>query len=258
MRVSIVQSALRWEDKAANLSSFAENLRSLAGKTDLVVLPEMFTTGFTMRPAPHAEGPLGPTLTWVRAQAERLDAAVTGSFIQTDKHNYFNTLFFATPGGTVSFYNKRHLFSLAGEDKVFKPGRRRLTVEWRGWRICPMVCYDLRFPVWSRNRADDKGYDLLLYVANWPAPRIEHWKTLLAARAIENLAYVAGCNVVGRDGNGHEYTGDSAILDFMGKAVWTETGKEAIGTASLDKMALVNWRNAFPALRDADRFSVDR
>ncbi len=256
MRVSIIQSALEWENKAANFANFEKKMAPLAGKTDLIVLPEMFTTGFTMNPAPFAENDLGPTVKWMRERAKKLGAAICGSFVHTDRTNFRNRLIFAKPDGTIDFYNKKHLFSPAGEADVFAPGKKRLILEWRGWRICPLICYDLRFPVFSRNRAGEKGYDLLLFVANWPAPRIEHWKTLLAARAIENVCYVAGVNIFGTDGNGNEYTGDSAIVDFMGKKLWSETGKEAIGTIELDKRALTDWRTKFPALAEADWFKM--
>lgn len=257
MRLTVIQPALEWEDKPANLANFEKKLAPLAGQTDLVVLPEMFTTGFTMNPAPFAERDLGQTATWMREQAKKLDAAIVGSFISSDRRNYFNRLIFAKPDGTAEFYDKKHLFTPAGEAKIFTAGKKRLILEWRGWRVCPLICYDLRFPVFSRNKTGEKGYDLLLYVANWPAPRIEHWKTLLAARAIENVCFVAGANVVGTDGNGNGYTGDSAIIDFMGKKLWTATGEEAIGTAVLDKMALVHWREKFPALAEADGFKLN-
>ena len=256
MKITLVQTALFWEKPAENLAMFSKKLAALKrGQTDLVVLPEMFNTGFSMNTAALAEPMNGPTVRFLKKQARRLDAAVTGSFICESKGQFFNRLVFATPDGKLKTYDKRHLFSLAGENAHFQNGKKRLVVEWRGWRICPLVCYDLRFPVFSRNIAGSE-YDLLIFIANWPEPRIEHWKTLLRARAIENLACTIGVNIIGHDGNGHEYTGDSAAIDHMGKTIWTATGHEALETVELELPPQNEWRTRFPALADADRFRM--
>lgn len=235
---------------------FSKKLAALKkGQTDLVVLPEMCSTGFSMNTTALAEPMNGPTVRFFKKQARRLDAAVVGSFICESKGQFFNRLVFATPDGKLKTYDKRHLFSLAGEADHFQAGKKRLVVEWRGWRICPLVCYDLRFPVFSRNVAGSE-YDLLVFIANWPEPRIEHWKTLLRARAIENLTCTIGVNIVGTDGNGHQYSGDSAAIDFMGKTVWTSTGGAAIETIEFEKQPQTDWRNRFPALADSDKFKI--
>ena len=254
MKITLVQTSLFWENKAENLAAFHKKLTPLRGQTDLVVLPEMFTTGFSMN-TDLAEPMNGPTVKWLKKQAKRLDAAVVGSFSCAEKGQFFNRLVFATPDGKVKTYDKRHLFGYSHESDFFQKGKKRLVVEWRGWRICPLICYDLRFPVFARNSMSD-GYDLLLFVANWPVRRIEHWKILLQARAIENMAHVVGINIMGRDGNGDDYFGDSAAIDFMGKTIWLATGEAAVETIEIEKTAQDDWRNRFPALRDADRFKI--
>ena len=203
----------------------------------------------------------GATVEWMREQALRLDAAVTGSVQLRVGGEVFNRMLFAKPDGTLAHYDKRHLFTFAGEHERYAAGRDRITVAWRGWRICPLVCYDLRFPVFARNRfdverTDAPDYDLLLFVANWPGVRAHAWKTLLGARAIENLCYVAGVNRTGRDGNDLEYSGDSAVIDFLGQPVAEGEG-EFVATTALSLSALQAFRERFPAMRDADRFSLD-
>ena len=258
LTISLVQSSLHWHDPVANRHMFAELLASAlpeAGITDLIVLPEMFTTGFSMEAPTRAEPVEGPTLAWLREQAAHYDAVVTGSVLIEEEGRYYNRLLWVRPDGTFTSYNKRHLFRLAGEHRVFTPGGAHLIEEWRGWRILPLICYDLRFPVWSRNRLEDP-YDLLLYVANWPQPRIEAWKALLQARAIENLAYTIGVNRLGTDGNGHDYPGQSAILDMRGDYLAQAGNLQTVLTRTLMAAPLQEFRQQLPALLDGDEFAV--
>ena len=268
LRVTLVQGDTRWHDPEGNRAHYGELIAGLRGKTDLVLLPETFTSGFSNDAIDRAETMDGPTVAWLRARAAALDAAVCGSVqLRVDDaaggHHVFNRLLFATPDGALRTYDKRHLFRYANEHKRYTAGRDRLTVEWKGWRICPQVCYDLRFPVFSRNRYDVErpgalDYDLLLYVANWPAARAYPWKTLLRARAIENLCYVAGLNRVGTDGNGLHYSGDSAVIDFLGHPV-SECGEEVVVvTTTLQAAELAAHRERFPAMLDGDAFALER
>lgn len=261
LRISLVQGATLWHDPAGNREYYGDLISSLGGLTDLVVLPETFTSGFSNDAIDDAETMDGETVTWMREQAAALDAAVTGSVQIRDGDGVFNRMFFATPDGELQSYDKRHLFRYAGEHKRYAPGRDRLTVEWKGWRICPLVCYDLRFPVFSRNRFDVEregapDYDLALYVANWPAARAHAWKTLLRARAIENLCYVAGVNRVGTDGNDLSYSGDSAVIDYLGDAVNECTDRELVTTTTLLGAELLAHREHFPAMLDADKYTI--
>jgi omega-amidase len=247
MRLTLIQSSLHWEQPEANCRMFSEKLAPLAGLTDLVVLPEMFSTGFSMRSADLAETMDGPTVAWMAATARQLDAAVTGSLICRDDGRYYNRLVWMFPDGKVETYDKHNLFGLAGEDRHFSPGEGRLVVEWRGWRICPRICYDLRFPEWGRNHLPEP-YDLLLYVANWPSRRSSHWRSLLQARAIENQAYTLGVNIVGADGAGLEYSGDSSLIDFYGNVLFHLSGQEGIFTAAIDREAQEHYRAQLPFL----------
>ena len=261
LRISLVQGDTRWHDPAGNREYYGRLIAPLHGITDLVLLPETFTSGFSNDAIGQAETMDGPTVAWMREQAARLGAAVTGSVQLRTDGGVFNRLLFATPDGELHSYDKRHLFRYANEHERYAAGRDRLTVEWKGWRICPQVCYDLRFPVFSRNRFDVErpgqlDYDLLLYVANWPAARAYPWKTLLRARAIENLCYVAGLNRVGTDGNGIAYSGDSAVIDFLGHAVSECTDEEVVVTTTLQSAELAAHRARFPAMLDGDRFEL--
>ena len=253
LRVTLVQAELAWQDPAANRHRLAGHFRGLAGHTDLVVLPEMFSTGFTMEAAALAEDMNGPTVGWLREEAAALGCVITGSLIVREEGRCYNRLVWARPDGTLAHYDKRHLFRLAGEERHFAPGARRVVLEVKGWRVCPMICYDLRFPVWSRSRDD---YDLLLYVANWPQRRALAWSVLLKARAIENLCYVVGVNRIGKDGNGATYAGDSVALDFLGQPLSSEGGGDRVETAVLDLESLRSYRESFPAHLDADRFEL--
>lgn len=259
LRVTLVQGDTRWHDPSGNRDYYGGLIDSLHGLTDLVLLPETFTSGFSNDAIGQAETMDGPTVAWMREHAARLDAAVCGSVQLRVDGDVFNRLLFVTPDGAVQTYDKRHLFRHAGEHERYAAGRERLIVEWRGWRICPLVCYDLRFPVFARNGFDPSrgmDYDLLLFVANWPAVRAYPWKTLLRARAIENLCYVAGLNRVGTDGNGLRYDGDSAVIDFLGHAVSECTDEEVVSTTTLLRGELDGHRARFPAMLDADAFDL--
>ena len=254
-RVSIAQQPLAWHDPAANRAHFASVLAPLRGTTRSVVLPEMFTTGFTMQPEAQAEPADGETRAWLLAQARQLDAAVGGSIAVNDGGRFFNRFMFATPGGELYTYDKRHLFRMGGEHRHYSAGGHATIIEFRGLRLCPLVCYDLRFPVWGRRRPG-LDYDLVIYSANWPAARRYAWQTLLRARAIENQAYCVGVNRVGDDGNGVAHLGDSVVLDFLGQPL-LELGSDAgVATVPIDAATVRGWRDKFPAHLDADAFSL--
>jgi predicted amidohydrolase len=248
-----VQSELYWHDPARNLEHFSEKLEQVAHATDLVVLPEMFSTGFTMHAEAHAERMDGHSVAWMAETARALNAAVCGSLIIEQDGQYFNRFLMMHTDGTVEYYDKRHLFRLAGEHEHYAAGTGIRTFVLNGWRIRPMVCYDLRFPVWSRNRGD---YDLLIYVANWPDRRHQAWETLIRARAIENLAFVAGVNRIGADGNDIRYLGGSVIIDYLGNCLAAPGDKPDVSTASLDLSGLTTFRRKFPFHVDADEFSL--
>lgn len=253
LTITLVQTALAWHDPAANRAHFTELLRSLAGPTDLVVLPEMFTTGFTMETRARAETMAGPTVAWMAATARDTRAVVCGSLVVEQDGQYFNRLVWMPPDGRPLHYDKRHLFRMAGEHEHYAAGRERLVATLKGWRVCPLVCYDLRFPVWSRG-AD--AFDLLLYVANWPAARRTAWRALLPARGVENQCYVAGVNRIGTDGQGIAYAGDSSLHDYLGQPLADLGDGPGVVTATLDLGALRRYRDKFPAWRDADPFRL--
>jgi predicted amidohydrolase len=257
LNVALVQGATRWHDPAGNRAYYGELIAPLKG-SDLIVLPETFTSGFSNEAIHNAETMDGATVVWLRDRARALDAAIAGSVQLRDGDKVFNRLLFVTPDGNVRHYDKRHLFRYADEHKRYAAGAERLIVEWRGWKICPQVCYDLRFPVFSRNRHGDRGfdYDLVLYVANWPSARRYAWQTLLRARAIENLSFCIGVNRVGRDGNGLDYSGDSAVLDYLGMPMVELGAQEQTVAVALDAAALASHRERFPAWMDADNFTL--
>ena len=257
LRVTMIQADLAWQDPATNRRNLAAHFRGLAGHTDLIVLPEMFTTGFSMAADSLAETMAGATVGWLREEAAAIGCAITGSLIVEENGRHYNRLVWATPDGNLAHYDKRHLFRMAREQEHYAAGRRRLVVELKGWRLCPLVCYDLRFPVWSRSRGD---YDVLLYVANWPARRRAAWSALLRARAIENVCYVVGVNRVGKDGNGASYSGDSVALDFLGQVLGGDRDGDFVETVVLDRESLATFRRDFPVHLDADDFelSADR
>ena len=251
LRLALVQGPLAWHDVSANLRYFSELLASIE-TVDLVVLPEMFNTGFSMESAVLAEAEMGLTTLWLLEQAQSLNAVVCGSLIiQVAAGDYRNRLIWARPDGSLEHYDKRHLFRMAGEHKHFTAGEQQLQVELKGWRIRPLICYDLRFPVWSR---DAQNTDLLLYLANWPAARRAAWNRLLPARAIENLCYVAAVNRTGTDQHGYPYSGDSQVLDFMGEILLDAGAQAGVFYASLQADKLADFKQRFPAYLDADTF----
>ena len=253
LNVTIVQADLLWHDAAGNREQFTSIIDRLQDPTDLIVLPEMFTTGFSMDAPGLAEPMDGESVAWMREMAANNKASVCGSLIIADDHQYYNRFICASPAGDLQCYDKRHLFKLADEQDHYAPGTELLTFELKDWRICPMVCYDLRFPVWSRNR---DGYDLLLYVANWPNRRHHAWATLLRARAIENLSYVAGVNRTGTDGNDIPYDGGSSIIDFLGADLANLGDQEGTASAELDLEKLTAFRERFAFHKDADHFTI--
>ena len=253
LNVTIVQADLLWHNAVGNREQFTRVIQGLQEPTDLIVLPEMFTTGFSMDAPDLAETMDGESVNWMREMAANSDASVCGSLIVNDNQQYFNRFVCVSPAGSVQCYDKRHLFRLADEQNHYAPGSDLLTFDLKGWRICPMVCYDLRFPVWSRNR---NGYDLLLYVANWPNRRHQAWETLLRARAIENLSYVAGVNRTGSDGNDIPYDGGSTIIDFLGADLANLGDQEGTASADLDHEKLSAFRDRFGFHKDADNFTI--
>lgn len=253
MKIALIQSALVWENPAANRIIFEEKINAISKKVHLIVLPEMFSTGFTMNPTAVAETMEGTTLTWMQTLAKAKNTAITGSLVITENGNYYNRLVFVFPSGEIQFYDKRHLFTLAGEEKVFTAGSQKLIVEYLGWKICPLVCYDLRFPVFSRNT---EAYDVLIYVANWPKPRIQAWDILLKARAVENISYTIGLNRIGVDNNTLEYNGHSQAVDFLGDYLVAPQEKEGVFIVELEKDKLEATRKKLGFLNDRDEFEL--
>lgn len=254
LSVTLVQTDLYWEDRTANLSALEEKIAGMETKTDLIILPEMFNSGFSMDKS-IAE-PMNLTTTkWLRQMAAMTNAMVIGSFAVKEDHQRYNRVCCVQPDGALFYSDKRHLFRMGGEQEHYQQGSSRLIVHWKGWKICPLICYDLRFPVWSRNKAEDP-YDLLIYVANWPARRAYAWNTLLAARAIENQAYVVGVNRVGSDANGLTYQGDSKLLDFLGEPFLNLGQSVLVKSTLIYKSELENYRATFPAHQDADGFDI--
>jgi omega-amidase len=257
LNVSLLQADLIWEASDANRAYFTEQIERLPENTHLVVLPEMFTTGFSMRSAELAEPAEGPTLAWCQTQAQANKVAITGSWIVEEAGHYFNRMHFVWPNGQYAKYDKRHLFRMAGEDTAYTAGKEQVIVDFLGWRISLQVCYDLRFPVWARNPiAEGRGYDLQIYVANWPSVRIQHWRTLLMARAIENQAYVIGVNRVGTDASGNLYDGHSMVVDFQGQLLAEAPNEVQTLSATLDASSMMAWRARFPVWQDADSFRL--
>lgn len=261
LNITIIQSDLHWEDIGANLAMFEEKIWGIGTSTDIIILPEMFTTGFTMSAPRLAEMMNMRTTKWMRQMADQTGALMLGSFICNVRDRYYNRLLWMEPGGNFRTYDKRHLFRMAEEQKTYSSGESLLVGTWKGWRICPLVCYDLRFPVWCRNRYDHTSqklsYDLLVCIANWPTARIDAWDTLLKARAIENLCYVAGVNRVGTDGNRIEYNGHSSVVSPKGEAIFTLESIDTSKTIGLNAHSLQAFRDKFPAYLDGDEFSID-
>lgn len=252
MKTALIQAPLIWENPKANRNYFEEKINSIH-EADLIVLPEMFTTGFTMNPYAIAETMEGETLSCLKHWAKSKNVAITGSLIIVENNKYYNRLVFVFPSGEVQYYDKRHLFSLAGEEKIYTSGQQKLIVDYNGWKICPLICYDLRFPVFSRNT---ENYDLLIYVANWPKPRINAWDILLKARSVENMCYTIGVNRIGLDESSHEYVGHSQALDFLGNAVLEPQESEGIFIVDFDKNQMLEARQKFGFLNDRDLFEM--
>ncbi len=252
LTITLVQQNIIWEDKERNLLQL-DSLLQNSKKTDLIVLPELFSTGFTMNVKPLSEGINGRTVQWLKQKSTDIGCYIIGSTIIKENHHYYNRLLFVTPEGNIFYYDKRHLFSMGEEDKYFTKGTKRLIVEVNGWRVCPLICYDLRFPVWSRNKNE---YDLLIYVANWPAVRQNVWQNLLVARSIENQCYTLGVNRVGIDGKGIEYIGESILITAKGEILFKASNKEMVKTLELNFEALESFRGKFPVLSDRDDFLI--
>ena len=260
LRVTLVQTAIHWHSIEANLAMLEEKLWQLDSPTDLIILPEMFNTGFTNEATTLAEPMNSRTFRWMKQMAEQTQAVLLGSYIVREQSRFYNRLLWMEPDGGFAHYDKRHLFRMSDEHTVFSPGDDRLIRLWKGWRICPLICYDLRFPVWSRNvmtDGNDVSYDLLVYVANWPAIRSQTWLTLLQARATENVSYVAGVNRIGEDGNQVNYDGRSAVIDFRGEMLFDAADAEEVTTQTLLGEELRRFREKFPVHQDADRFSLE-
>lgn len=251
MIVALVQTELIWENPTENRKNIRQKIDSITENIDLIVLPEMFTTGFSMHPETIAEPMDGETVLWMKDIANQKNVALTGSVIISENENFYNRLLFVFPSGEIKTYDKRHLFSLAGEQNVYAPGSKKLIVEHKGFRICPLICYDLRFPVFARNIED---YDVLIYVANWPLPRIAAWDALLKARSIENMCYTIGVNRIGTDDNQHRYSGHSQTLDFMGNHIIEPQQKEGVFITELNKKEMLEARKKFGFLDDRDHF----
>ncbi|MEM0517933.1 MULTISPECIES: amidohydrolase [Aequorivita] len=253
LKVTIVQSELVWENAEANRAQFSKKFQHINEETDLIILPEMFTTGFSMNAAKLAEPNYGPTLEWMIQEAKKYNAAITGSVIIAENDTFFNRLFFVFPDGNYEKYDKRHTFTLAKENETYTDGNKKLIVNYKGWKICPLICYDLRFPVWARNTED---YDVLIYIANWPKVRTLAWDTLLRARAIENMAYCIGVNRVGFDGADHEYIGHSSVFDVLGKQISPSAFGEFTETVALEMEHIKTNRQHLQFLNDRDTFTL--
>ena len=258
LRVALVQTDLHWQDKTANLAMLEEKIWTLKNSCDLIVLPEMFPTGFSMDSATLAEPMNLQVHKWMKQLAAQTGSVITGTVIISEGGNYYNRLLWVAPDGNTQSYDKRHLFRMANEDASFTPGEQLPIFSLKGWKICPQICYDLRFPIWARNHWNDgnAAYDLLFYVASWPAARISAWDTLLPARAIENLSYAFGVNRVGVDGNQIAYNGHSAAYDFKGETLVNLKEQEQIQVITLNYTALEEYRSKFPAWKDADNFTI--
>ncbi|MFE3867592.1 amidohydrolase [Flavobacterium sp. LS2P90] len=253
MKVTLIQSPLIWESPKENRNYFEVKINSISENMDLIILPEMFTTGFTMNSLNVAETMQGETITWLKALAKSKKSAITGSLVIEENNNFYNRMVFVFPSGEIQCYDKKHLFTLAGEDKVYTSGTQKVIINYLDWKICLQVCYDLRFPVFSRNSED---YDLLIYVASWPKTRINAWDALLKARAIENMSYVIGVNRTGEDDNGYQYTGHSQVVDCLGEYLFEPTESEAIFSVELNKEKMMLTRQKLGFLTDRDSFEI--
>lgn len=253
MKIALIQTSLAWENPIENRSHLAQKITSFMEDVDLIVLPELFSSGFTMNPQAVAETMEGETVLWVQHLAKAKNAAITGSLVIEENGKYYNRLLFVYPDGEIKTYDKRHLFTLAGEDKCYTAGEEKLIIEYKGFKICPLVCYDLRFPVFARNI---ENYDLLLYVANWPKLRINAWDILLKARAVENMCYTIGVNRIGTDANNHEYSGHSQLVDFLGNYLIEPQETDGVFIVEIDKEKLLETRSKLAFLNDRDTFNI--
>lgn len=253
MKIALLQTFLTWENPIENRSHLAQKITGFMEDVDVIVLPEMFSSGFTMNPEKVAETMQGETILWLQHMAKAKNCAIIGSLVITENENYYNRLVFVFPTGEIQHYDKRHLFTLAGEDKVYTSGTQKLIVNYKGFKICPLVCYDLRFPVFARNVED---YDVLLYVANWPKPRINAWDILLKARAVENMCYTIGVNRIGTDANKHDYSGHSQAVDFLGNYILDPQESEGVFIVALNKEQLLETRKKLAFLTDRDKFTI--
>ena len=258
LTITTIQSNLIWEEKAANLRMLEQKIVGIEEKTEIVVLPEMFSTGFSMKPELLAETMDGETIEWMKRVSRENSIILTGSVMIKEEENYFNRLVWMLPNGQYGYYDKRHLFAFGEEDKHYSAGNKRLIASVKGWKINLQVCYDLRFPVWARQNANEEGaeYDVLIYVANWPERRSHAWKTLLCARAIENQCYVVGVNRVGSDANNIYYSGNSLVIDPLGQVLYHMADEEDVNTITLQKEMLDDVRSKFPFWKDADDFTI--
>ena len=259
LNFTLIQAQLQWEDKEANLEAFKKKISGIPASSHVIVLPEMFSTGFSMRPEALAETMEGPTIAWMKGTALENKKIITGSVIIEEAGRFYNRMIWMLPNGQYGYYDKKHLFAFAGEDQHYSAGNKRLVASVNGWKINLQVCYDLRFPVWARQQFQEDGsfeYDVLVYVANWPERRSHAWKTLLQARAIENQCYVIGVNRTGADGNEINHSGDSMVVDPLGEILYHKAHEEDVQTVSLDKKHLEEVRNKFPFWKDADPFII--
>jgi omega-amidase len=259
LTITTIQSNLIWEEKSANLRLLEQKIAGIEEKTEIVVLPEMFSTGFSMRPEVLAETMDGETMEWMKRVSRENGIVLTGSIMVKEEGNYYNRLIWMLPNGQYGYYDKRHLFAYGEEDKHYSSGNKRLIASIKGWKINLLVCYDLRFPVWARQKVNEEGaeYDVLIYVANWPERRSHAWKTLLCARAIENQCYVVGVNRVGSDANNIYYSGNSLIIDPLGQVLYHMADEEDVNTITLQKEMLDDVRAKFPFWKDADSFNIE-
>jgi predicted amidohydrolase len=254
LTVAVIQTNLIWENPEENRLQLDDKINAIKTSVDLIILPEMFTSGFTMNATAVAETMNGITISWLKAHAQKKQCAITGSLVIEENGNYYNRLVFVESSGKITQYDKRHTFTLAGEHKVYTAGKHKITLEYKDWKICPLICYDLRFPVWARNTED---YDLLFYVANWPKPRISAWDALLKARAIENMSYCIGVNRIGLDGSNYEYPGHSGVYDVFGNRIDNSVpNKEMTEIITLEKDHIKKYRNKLRFLDDKDDFSL--
>ena len=254
LKIALIQSDLVWENPEQNQNNFSKKIKNISEQVDVIILPEMFTTGFTMDAEAVAETMQGKTVDWMKNEASKHNMAIIGSLIISEENTFYNRLLFVEPLGKITIYNKRHTFTLVGEDKVFTAGAEKVIIDYKGWKICPLICYDLRFPVWARNTED---YDVLIYVANWPKPRVSAWDALLKARAIENMSYCIGVNRVGIDGVNSEYSGHSAVYDVLGNLITSfKPSKEQIEIVTLEKNHISKYRNKLKFLDDKDTFTL--